>query len=57
MVAIGGIRRICHRAWLACCERMLRPEVSAVQRAIETVDYDGFVELTEAHSPIISWKD
>ena len=32
--------------------------ISDAQRgAIETVDYDGFVALTEVHSPIVSWKD
>ena len=32
--------------------------ISNAQRgAIETVDYDGLVALTEAHSPIVSWKD
>ncbi|NCF76818.1 MAG: sulfurtransferase complex subunit TusB [Proteobacteria bacterium] len=32
--------------------------ISDAQRgAIETVDYDGLVALTEVHSPIVSWKD
>jgi sulfur relay protein TusB/DsrH len=43
--------------------RLLRKDadargISAAQRgAIETVDYEGLVALTEAHSPIVSWKD
>lgn len=43
--------------------RLLRTDaeargISAAQRgAIETVDYDGLVALTEAHSPVVSWKD
>jgi sulfur relay protein TusB/DsrH len=43
--------------------RLLRTDadargISAAQRgAIETVDYEGLVALTEAHSPIVSWKD
>ena len=32
--------------------------ISDAQRgAIETVDYEGLVALTEVHSPIVSWKD
>ena len=32
--------------------------ISASQRgAIEAIDYDTFVALTENHTPIVSWKD
>ena len=31
--------------------------IDSVSESIKTVDYAGFVELTEQHSPIVSWKD
>ena len=31
--------------------------IDSVFESIETVDYAGFVELTEQYSPIVSWKD